>query len=125
MKVIASVARIAHRLAAMRRAEGPEFRISLSPAQLLALETAGVFEEPLDEDDEILRAAIRDDQLVTRDPHQIARLVYQLSDGADDYARKRGPRTDAHQRRMYRADCQTFLRLARKLSALAQRHCTP
>lgn len=109
----------------MSLADRPEIRINLSPAQLLALETAGTFEEPLDEDDEILRAAIRGRQLVTRDRHQIARLVFDLSNRADDYAQKRGPRTDADQRRMYRADCQTFLRLARKLSALARRDHDP
>jgi hypothetical protein len=98
-----------------------EVRIKLSAAQLQALETAGVFEEPLDADDETLAAAIQGHELVTREPDQIGWLIVALSDGADDYAEQRCPCPTAELRRLYRGDCQTFLRLARKLFALAKR----
>lgn len=94
--------------------------IKLTEAQKTALETAGVFEEPLDEDDRVLALAIQGEYLVTNEPQKLAGLMYELSNAADDHAEQRAPCDDATLRRAYRADCQVFLRLARKLMCQVQ-----
>ena len=65
-----------------------DIRIKLTAAQLLALETAGVFEEPLDEDDAWLSAAIQEGYLLTGDPQRLSGMLRNMSSNADDYAEK-------------------------------------
>jgi hypothetical protein len=93
-----------------------DIRIKLTSAQILVLETAGVFEEPLDEDDKWLSAAVQDGYLVTGDPQRLWRMLRNLSSNADDYACKRGPRLDADARRMYRYDRDVLSRLGGALN---------
>jgi hypothetical protein len=100
-----------------------QIRIKLTDAQLLALDTAGAFEEPLDERDEVLAAAIQLDYLVTDEPKKLACIILELSNEADDRAENRNydfNHLDAGDRRMYRTDRDVFSRLARKLDRRAQ-----
>lgn len=96
--------------------------IKLTEAQLTALDTAGAFEEPLDESDVILAAALQDyGTLTTDDPDRLANIIGELSNAADDQGdrdgRNRDP--DPFMRKAYRADCQVFHRLACRLRKAA------
>jgi len=100
-----------------------QIRIKLTDAQLVALGTAGAFEEPLDERDEVLAAAIQLDYLVSDEPEKLACIIWELSNEADDRAANRNydfNHLDAAGRRMYRTDRDVFSRLARKLDRRAQ-----
>jgi hypothetical protein len=95
-----------------------ELRIKLSNAQLAALDTAGAFEEPLDERDNVLTAAIHGNYLVTSDPSTLSRIIRDLGNEADDRAENRNydfNHLSASERRMYRTDRDVFCRLAIQL----------
>lgn len=56
--------------------------IKLTDAQFTALETAGVFEQPLDDDDAFLQSAIVGRRIQTGE--RVARLICNLSNDCDD-----------------------------------------
>lgn len=100
--------------------------MKLTDAQITALDTAGAFEEPLDADDELLAAALATPgRLETDDPATIARIIGDLSNGADArgsgvYGNGRGGADPVVElRAAYRHDCQVFLRLASRIRKAA------
>jgi hypothetical protein len=89
--------------------------VRISPAQMCALETAGVF--AIDEADakelHALRAAIRGNRLSAS--HEVARALHELANGADELGHEKGRANAA----MYRADSRSLTALACKVSRSA------
>ena len=90
--------------------------IKLTTAQLDALEIAGAFEEPIDEDGEFLAASISDGRIATTDPARMFSILMDLGNGADDFCEGRAPCDDAILKRMYKSHRDIFYRLAQKCS---------
>jgi hypothetical protein len=83
--------------------------IQITPAQMTALETAGVF-EPEDWDGlEVVRAAISGQEI--RPSEDVARALHELANGADEIGHERGRDDGA----MYRADSRSITALACKV----------
>jgi hypothetical protein len=91
-----------------------EVRIKLSASQLDALEIAGAFEEPMDEDDALLLGSVRGSELVTSSPATLARIICDLGNGADACCED-GICDDTVLRRGYRRDRASLQLLSHKL----------
>ncbi len=89
--------------------------LKLTTAQLDALEIAGAFEEPIDEDDEFLAASISDGRIVTTDPTRLSSILLDLGNGADDFCEGRAPCDEPVLKRMYKSHRDIFYRLAKKM----------
>lgn len=89
-------------------------QIRISPAQLTALETAGVFE--IDEGDAAelvtVRAAIEGGRIAVS--LEVSRALHELANVADEYGRDRF--RDKDDAAMYRADSRALTALAFKVS---------
>jgi hypothetical protein len=80
--------------------------VRISPAQMCALETAGVFEADEADGLDVLRTAIVGHDIQVS--HEVAAALHELANGADDIGREKG-RADAA---MYRADSRSLTALA-------------
>jgi len=107
--------------------------MKLTEAQITALDTAGAFEEPIDDADELLGAALATPgRLETDDPEAIARIIDELSNAADVRGSgvygngKGGADPNVELRAAYRKDCQVFMRLSKRLRKVeTAQQCKP
>lgn len=87
--------------------------IRISPAQMCALETAGVFLDDESDGLDILRTAISGDRI--RISMEVAMALHELANGADELSHQHGVDNSA----MYRTDSRCLTALACKVSRSA------